>query len=317
MRISEVAQRAGVTTKAIRYYESLGLVVPARLGNGYRDYGEHDVRLVCEVRELIRLGIAAERTRPFLDCLTTGGDHGDDCPSSLAGYRDAIDDLTERIRALSERRTGLIDRLREAARRTGTATPELKETSVYDPYYLPANLPVPQDDGAADHLAGLPMPEIELAGTAGEVVGLHAMGTGRTVLYVYPLTGRPETDLPEGWDAIPGARGCTPQACDFRDHHKELVAAGAARVYGLSSQESAYQSELAERLRLPFGMLSDTGLRLADALGLPVFEAPGATLYKRLTLVVRDNVIEHVFYPVFPPNAHAQQVLAWLLANPA
>jgi peroxiredoxin len=182
---------------------------------------------------------------------------------------------------------------------------------------LPAGLPVPADDGAARHLPGLRLPAVELPDTAGETVRLAALGNGRTVLYIYPLTGRPGTELPQDWDAIPGARGCTTEACDFRDHHQDLLAAGAGRVFGLSSQDTAYQREAVERLRLPFPMLSDPGLTLAAALDLPTFEAGGPTLHKRLTLVVRDDVIEHVFYPVFPPDEHAQQVLAWLRAHPA
>ncbi len=150
-----------------------------------------------------------------------------------------------------------------------------------------------------------------------EVRSLGQLGPGRTVLYVYPLTGRPDVDLPEGWDTIPGARGCTTEACDFRDHHADLLAAGAARVFGLSSQDGDYQREVVGRLRLPFAMLSDTQLALAETLRLPTFRATGMTLFKRLTLVISDATIEHVFYPVFPPNEHAQQVLAWLLSHAA
>jgi peroxiredoxin len=182
---------------------------------------------------------------------------------------------------------------------------------------LPADLPVPEDDGAAGHLTGLAVPSVELVDTGGGTVRIDALGAGRTVLYAYPLTGRPGTDLPQGWDAIPGARGCTTEACDFRDHHQDLLAAGAQRVFGLSSQDTAYQREAAERLRLPFALLSDLTLSLAGALDLPTFEAGGRTLFKRLTLVIRDGVIEHVFYPVFPPNEHARQVLTWLRDNPA
>jgi peroxiredoxin len=184
-------------------------------------------------------------------------------------------------------------------------------------YELPADLPVPEDDGAADHLPGRRAPHVELLGTAGESVTLDALGSGRSVIYVYPLTGRPDGDLPQGWNDIPGARGCTTEACDFRDHHGELVAAGAVRVFGLSSQDDEYQREVVERLHLPFAMLSDPGLRLAGELNLPTFEADGMTLYRRLTLIIRDGVIEHVFYPVFPPNEHARQVLTWLRENPA
>jgi len=195
--------------------------------------------------------------------------------------------------------------------------PIIEEIDMSDLTQLPADLPVPQDDGAASHLPGLAMPRIELPSTAGDSIQLQAMGEGRSVLYIYPLTGRPGADLPQGWDAIPGARGCTPEACGFRDHHQDLSAAGAARVFGLSSQSTAYQQELASRLRLPFSMLSDPGFRLASALGLPTFEAGRTRLYKRLTLIIRDDEVEHVFYPVFPPNEHAGQVLAWLLENPA
>jgi peroxiredoxin len=170
---------------------------------------------------------------------------------------------------------------------------------------LPADLPVPEDDGAADHLTGLAVPDLELPATTGEAISLDALGAGRTVLYAYPLTGRPGTDLPQGWDAIPGARGCTTEACDFRDHHQDLLVAGAERVFGLSSQDIAYQQEVVERLRLPFAMLSDLTLSLA-----------GRTLFKRLTLIIRDGAVERVFYPVFPPNEHARQVLAWLRDNP-
>lgn len=180
---------------------------------------------------------------------------------------------------------------------------------------VPADLPVPEDDGAASHLPGLRMPHLDLPGTAGETIRLDALGPGRTVLYIYPLTARPGTDLPTGWDSIPGARGCTPEACGFRDHHHDLLAAGAARVFGLSSQDSDYQREAVERLHLPFQMLADPDLRLAAGLGLPTFTADGLTLYKRLTLIIGDGVIEHAFYPIFPPGEHAQQVLSWLVLH--
>lgn len=184
-----------------------------------------------------------------------------------------------------------------------------------DPLSAPADLPVPVDDGAADHLPGTAMPALEFPGTAGETVRVDRFGAGRTVLYVYPRTARPGTELPDGWDAIPGARGCTPEACGFRDHHADLVAAGAAGVFGLSTQDTDYQREAVRRLNLPFQMLSDPSLRLAAALGLPTFEAGGMTLYRRLTMIVLDGVVEHVFYPVFPPTEHAEQVLAWLREN--
>ncbi|GAA4842494.1 MerR family transcriptional regulator [Kitasatospora terrestris] len=316
MKISEVARRAGVTTKTVRYYEAVGLIAPARLANGYRDYSPHDARMVREARALNQLGIPVERTRPFLECLSEGRGHVDDCPSSLAGYRAAIDDLTERIDALTARRAVLVEHLRDAAHRNSSTRPRGEESTVSDLSRLPSNLPVPEDDGAADHLPGRTMPNIDLASTAGSTVPLHALGEGRSVLYCYPLTGRPDTDVPDGWEAIPGARGCTAEACDFRDHHEELAALGAARVFGLSSQDTGYQQEVVDRLRLPFAMLSDTTLRLAALLGLPTFEFGGTTLYKRITLIIRGGAVEHVFYPIFPPNEHARQVLDWLKDNP-
>lgn len=177
---------------------------------------------------------------------------------------------------------------------------------------LPKGLPVPQDDGAAAHLPGSPLPSVALPDTAGAVVDLSA-SHGRWVIYVYPMTGRPGVSLPEGWDGIPGARGCTPQSCGFRDHHEELAALGVG-VYGLSAQPSMEQREARERLHLPFELLSDPELSLKSALRLPTFRIAGMELYKRLTLIVRDGIVEHVFYPVFPPDRNADEVLAWLRA---
>jgi peroxiredoxin len=184
--------------------------------------------------------------------------------------------------------------------------------AVSDYLSIPSDLPVPEDDGAADHLPGTTMPHIVLPSTGGHDVALDRLGPGRSVLYIYPMTGVPGVDLPEGWNEIPGARGCTPEACGFRDHHAELRAAGVSTVYGMSSQSTAYQAELAERLGLPFEILSDTGHELADVLDLPTFTTGGDRLYKRLTMVVDDGRIEHVFYPIFPPDEHAAQVLDWL-----
>lgn len=182
---------------------------------------------------------------------------------------------------------------------------------------LPDGLPVPEDDGATDHLPGTQVPDLVLSASDGGTVSLANPGSGRTVIYLYPLTGRPGVDLPEGWDAIPGARGCTTEACDFRDHFTLLREAGVEHVFGMSSQGTDYQTEVVERLRLPFAMLSDEAFALADALNLPTFRAPGHDrLYSRLTLVVTGGTIEHVFYPIFPPNTHAQQVLAWLTDHP-
>jgi peroxiredoxin len=181
----------------------------------------------------------------------------------------------------------------------------------HDPLTLPADLPEPLDDGAAAHLTGMAMPAMTLPATTGEGVrvDLAPADARRLVLYAYPRTGRPGEDpLTPDWDLIPGARGCTPQTCAFRDHAAELHAAGAA-VAGLSTQDTGYQREAAERLHLPFPLLSDAGLRLTRALRLPTFEVAGHTLLKRLTLIIHDGVIEHVFYPVFPPDAHAGEVL--------
>ena len=182
----------------------------------------------------------------------------------------------------------------------------------HDPYVLPPELPVPEDDGAADHLTGMPLPPFELQATDGARVRLDELG-GRVVVYAYPRTGVPGEDpLVADWDAIPGARGCTPESCGFRDHFAELRDAGASLVFGLSTQDSAYQREAAERLHLPFALLSDVDLELTKALRLPTFDAAGQTLLKRFTLVTSDGRIEHVFYPVFPPDGHAAEVLAWL-----
>ncbi|MET0601329.1 MAG: peroxiredoxin [Baekduia sp.] len=181
-----------------------------------------------------------------------------------------------------------------------------------DPTQLPADLPVPEDDGAARHLPGLAMPPVALASTSGATVCLDQLGAGRTVLYLYPMTGRPGEALPDGWDMIPGARGCTPEACAFRDHHADLLAAGANAVYGLSSQSTEEQVEAASRLHLPFPLLSDPDLQLANLLQLPTFEAGGTTRYQRLTLIITAGIVEHVFYPIFPPDGHAGEVLRWL-----
>jgi peroxiredoxin len=177
-------------------------------------------------------------------------------------------------------------------------------------YALPPDLPVPVDEGACAHLVGLPVPSIPLASTAGGTVDLAAL-PGRTVVYGYPRTGQPDQDPPPGWDAIPGARGCTPQSCAFRDHHAELQALGAC-VFGLSTQDTPYQQEAVARLHLPFPLLSDADLVFTHALRLPTFTVAGMTLLKRLTLILRDGTIEHVFYPVFPPDQNAAEVIAWL-----
>src|SRR5919201_3017055 len=167
-------------------------------------------------------------------------------------------------------------------------------------YELPPNLPVPEDDGACDHLTGMRLPSVPLASTTGRAVDLAAL-RGTTVVYCYPRTGRPDEEPPQGWNEIPGARGCTPQSCAFRDHEGELRALGA-RVFGLSTQTTEYQREAAERLHLPFELLSDADLAFAEALRLPSFEVDSMTLIKRLTMIVVDGRIAKVFYPVFPPD---------------
>jgi peroxiredoxin len=178
---------------------------------------------------------------------------------------------------------------------------------------LPEDLPVPQDDGAAKHLTGMQLPRLALAAMDGSKVDLSRL-KGRTVVYAYPRTGVPGQPLLEGWDAIPGARGCTPQSCGFRDHFAEMRKAGVDHLFGLSTQDSDYQRELAERLHLPFAILSDAGLAFTKALRLPTFEVEGMTLLKRLTLVIDNGTISHVFYPVFPPDKSAQEVVDWLQA---
>lgn len=176
---------------------------------------------------------------------------------------------------------------------------------------LPAGLEAPVDDGAAQHLAGMRLPALLLPATNGRPVDLgHLAGT--SVLYAYPMTGRPGHPLPGGWDEIPGARGCTPQACGFREHFNELRALGVSHVYGISTQTTAYQKEAAERLHLPFALLSDAQGDLIEMLDLPTFEAEGETLLKRLTLVAVDGTIEKVFYPVFPPDRNAADVVDYL-----
>jgi len=179
-----------------------------------------------------------------------------------------------------------------------------------DVFTLPADLPVPEDDGAADHLLNAAVPSVELQATTGELVDIGEL-EGRTILFCYPRTGRPDEELLPGWDAIPGARGCTPETCGFRDAHSQFQDLGA-RVIALSTQSTEYQRELAERLGLPFPVLSDESLELTHALGLPTFETSGMTLIKRITLVIDDGRITRVFYPVFPPDSHAADVLAEL-----
>ena len=174
-----------------------------------------------------------------------------------------------------------------------------------------SRIPAPVDDGATRHLLGATMAAIPLQATDGHQIGLSALH-GRSIVYAYPRTGQPGIDNPPGWDLIPGARGCTPQTCSFRDHFAELKVLGIQHLFGLSTQDPAYQREAAERLHLPFPILSDEHLKLTRAMNLPTFETNGMTLLKRFTLVIDDGVVKHVFYPVFPPDRSATDVLEWL-----
>lgn len=178
---------------------------------------------------------------------------------------------------------------------------------------LPDNLPIPTDDGAADGLVAKALPGIVLPATDGNRINLQNL-SDIAVFYIYPMTGRPDTPLPDNWDEIPGARGCTPQSCGFRDHHEELRGYGA-NVFGVSVQNTDYQIEAKTRLDLPFELLSDTELQLKRVMGLPTFEANGVELYKRITLIVQYGVIQKCFYPIFPPGDNANDVIAWLKAN--
>ena len=186
----------------------------------------------------------------------------------------------------------------------------------HNPNILPPNIPAPQDDGAAKHLASMKLPDLALPATAGAAVNLAKL-KGRTVVYIYPRTGVPGVDLPPGWNDIPGARGCTPQSCGFRDHFGELKRLGVAQLYGLSTQDTAYQQEAASRLHLPFAILSDEKLAFTKALKLPTFTTAGMALLKRMALVIDDGVISKAFYPVFPPDKNAAEVIAWLQASRA
>jgi enolase len=285
----------------LRYYEAVGLVVPRRLGNGYREYEPIAVRLVEQIRTLTALGLSVEETRPFIECLIDGNDVADVCPAALSTYRRAIAGLEQRIEQLTGHRDTLLSFLDAA---TGPAVPQVTGRIGVIGGVDPAGL------------LGLRLPGLAFRATDGTAVGPATFEGRRTVLFLYPLTGRPGVDLPEGWDTIPGARGCAVEACGFRDLHAELLAAGVEQVFGLSAQSTGYQRELVHRLRLPYPLLADPRLTLATALRLPTFEAGGMTLYRRLTLIVNDGVVEHVFHPVTEPALHAEQVLRWLAAHP-
>jgi DNA-binding transcriptional MerR regulator len=291
MRVGELARRTGTTVRALRYYEAAGLVVPRRQSNGYREYAPIAVELVRQIRELTALGLSVEETRPFVESLADGRE-ADVCAAAVATYRSAINGLQERIGRLTAQRDNLHERLDAAVERL----PDRIRRASTDPR----------------ELIGVRVPGLEFYATDGRLIDLGALGPGRSVVFIYPLTGRPGVDLPDSALNIPGARGSTEQASWFRDHHAELLAAGAARVFGLSAQSTGYQRELVHRLRLPYPLLPDPRMALAAALGVPTFGAGDMVLYRRLTLVIRDGVIEHVFHPIPAPAMHALDVMQWL-----
>lgn len=180
---------------------------------------------------------------------------------------------------------------------------------------LPQGLPKPEDDGACNHLYNISLPSIKLNTTNDESIDFSLI-KDRVVIYLYPMTGQPDIALPDGWDDIPGARGCTPQSCSFRDHYSELKVLNTS-VYGLSTQNTQYQKEAANRLHLPFPLVSDNSLEFINALNIPTIEIDGMVLSKRVTLIVNNGVIEKVFYPIFPPNENVNQVMAYLITNKA
>lgn len=311
LRPSQVSALTGASAKALRGYEENGLISPIRAANGYRLYDEHQVKVAGHVRALNRIGIPLRDMAPFVDCLNAGSEHADACPSSLAEYRRAIDRIDRTISALAEQRDALVTHLSTASRRL---IGQMQEPDEANPNLapLPSTLVAPEDDGSIDRLPGTRMPSILLPSTDGDSVDLGALGSGRTLIYVFPMTGSPEVDMPEGWDAIPGARGCSPHNCDMRNHYADLMQNGVSRVYGLSSQPVEYQDALTQALRLPYPLLTDEALELVSALRLPTISADDLTVYQRLALIIDNGVIEHVFFPVFPPDRHAQVVLDWL-----
>ena len=183
-----------------------------------------------------------------------------------------------------------------------------------DLYSLPKDIPAPVDDGAADHLPGMQVPSIPLLSTRDEWVDVSRQSAQFVILFCYPKTGLPDREVPKGWNQIPGARGCTPECIGFRRFHDKLAELDCA-VFGLSTQSTEYQKEMADRLDLPFAVLSDANLALTNALRLPTFIVEDQVLLKRLTMVIRRGTIDHVFYPVFPPDRHAEEVLDWLRAT--
>ena len=177
-----------------------------------------------------------------------------------------------------------------------------------------SKIPAPKADVSLDHLNNYQIPEIKLQSTKGEFVNVGKL-SGLSVIYIYPMTGQPNVALPKDWDEIPGARGCTPQSCSFRDNFSELTKLNIKNIFGLSSQTTDYQKELATRLHLPYAILSDEKLAFANALKLPTFKIDNMDLIKRITLILDDNKIIKYFYPVFPPDENVNQVIAWLKNN--
>jgi peroxiredoxin len=196
---------------------------------------------------------------------------------------------------------------------TTTPSAEEKAKLMINLSQLPSDLPIPQDDGAAKHLKGMRIPKISLHATTGKKLNPGDI-QGRLVIYCYPMTGQPNVALPEGWDQIPGARGCTPQSCSYRDHYQELSSLGV-QVMGLSVQSHHYQLEMVDRLHLPFPVLSDENYQFQQALHLPTFTAAGMTLLKRITLIANDGLIEAVHYPIFPSDSDPAWVIHYLKAN--
>jgi DNA-binding transcriptional MerR regulator len=295
MRVGELARQTGTTVRALRYYETAGLVVPRRQSNGYREYAPIAVELVRQIRELTALGLSVEETRPFVESLADGRE-ADVCAAAVATYRSAINGLQERIGRLTAQRDNLHERLDEAVER------------------LPGRIKRASTDPR--ELIGVRVPSLEFYATDGRLIDLGDLGPGRSVVFIYPLTGRPGVDLPDSALNIPGARGSTEEASWFRDHHAELRTAGAARVFGLSAQSTGYQRELVHRLRLPYPLLPDPRMALAAALGVPTFGAGDMVLYRRLTLVIAGGLIEHVFHPIPAPAMHALDVMQWLARRP-
>lgn len=299
----------GVTRKALRHYEDVGLVRPDRLRNGYRDYSDSDILAIGHIRDLTGLGFTVARTKPFLDCLLLGHETADKCMESIIAYRKEIERIESQIHQLEQNRAILEARLASAVDRgfTDLSLPPLSHVETERDPRITEEHPRP--------ILGHRIPNLTFSATDGTTVEPASWGPGRRVVFLYPLTGRPSRDMPRGWDDIPGARGCTQEVCEFRDAVDELRAAGLIGIWGLSTQDTAYQRELSDRLNLPYPLLADPLAQLAGALELPMFSVDGESFYSRLTLVFNGPVIEHVFYPV-EPVGHVAEVAAWLEARP-